>query len=275
MSTAQDPSSNCGPHGVFCSLRLGVFHLRWVWESGALFGSRNHGAFGFCACTLAVLSAHELAHYWVAKRHGFALSLPYFIPFPFAFGTLGAVIRLKSFPKTRTGLLEMGAAGPIAGALVAFACLFFGLLGTEVVEAPPLSDEGVEILIFGNPPVMDVFGVLLERPGPIRCSYAPCFGGLGWVLSHSSESIASRPIGWGAYRQCVGPKVGTMDFQAVLVGLLIAGYFLWEVGRLGGSSPWNGGLGELEVPPQPGLTVHRCGMRGSGGDASLFHANAH
>ena len=54
----------------------------------------------------------------MAKRHGFALSVPYFIPFPFAFGTLGAVIHLKSLPKNRTALLEMGAAGPIAGFIV-------------------------------------------------------------------------------------------------------------------------------------------------------------
>jgi membrane-associated protease RseP (regulator of RpoE activity) len=212
----------------------------------------------FALALMAVLSAHELAHYWVAKRHGFALSLPYFIPFPFAFGTLGAVIRLKSFPKTRTGLLEMGAAGPIAGALVAFGCLFFGLLGTEVVEAPPLSDEGVEILIFGNPPVMDVFGELLLGSAPGRYDVLTPLALAGWVGCFLT-ALNLLPVGQldgGHIVNALVPKWAPRISKAVLFGLLIAGYFLWE-----GWAVWAilllgmGAWESLEVPPRPGLTV--------------------
>jgi membrane-associated protease RseP (regulator of RpoE activity) len=80
-----------------------------------------------------------MGHYWVAKRHGFSLSLPFFIPFPFAFGTLGAVIRLRSMPKSRNALLEMGAAGPIAGFVAAAIIAWFGMQFTEnhkVIELP-------------------------------------------------------------------------------------------------------------------------------------------
>ena len=59
-----------------------------AWESGK-----------FAVGLMAILLAHEMGHYVVAKMHGFALSLPYFIPFPFGFGTFGAVIRLRSLPQ--------------------------------------------------------------------------------------------------------------------------------------------------------------------------------
>ena len=53
------------------------------------------------------------------------------MPFPFAFGTLGAVIRLKSMPKSRNALLEMGAAGPITGFVAAILCAIWGMPYTQ------------------------------------------------------------------------------------------------------------------------------------------------
>ena len=50
---------------------------------------------------LFILTCHEFGHYFAARHHGIAATLPYFIPFPnlpniMNFGTLGAVIRTKS-----------------------------------------------------------------------------------------------------------------------------------------------------------------------------------
>ena len=104
----------------------------------------------FAGSLMFILLSHEMGHYWVAKRHGFSLSLPYFIPFPFAFGTLGAVIRLKSMPKDRNALLEMGAAGPIAGFVAAIITAAIGMLFTQnhlQVELPiEIKDQLVEQL---------------------------------------------------------------------------------------------------------------------------------
>ena len=85
----------------------------------------------FAISLMFILLSHELGHYIVARRHGFSLSLPYFLPFPFAFGTLGAVIRLKSMPKNRNALLEMGAAGPIAGFIAAICTAIVGMPYTK------------------------------------------------------------------------------------------------------------------------------------------------
>ena len=53
-------------------------------------------SFAFSVALLTILLCHEMGHYLVGKSHGFHTSLPIFVPFPFALGTLGAIIKLKS-----------------------------------------------------------------------------------------------------------------------------------------------------------------------------------
>src|SRR5712691_5249906 len=69
------------------------------------------------ATLLAILLSHEMGHFVLARRHGVDASWPFFIPAPLLslIGTLGAVIRLRSLPRTRRALLDIGAAGPIVG----------------------------------------------------------------------------------------------------------------------------------------------------------------
>lgn len=61
---------------------------------------------------LLILGAHELGHYFLARRHNLAVTLPYFIPFPGGFfGTMGAFIQLRQPMRNRKVLLDVGAAG--------------------------------------------------------------------------------------------------------------------------------------------------------------------
>lgn len=69
----------------------------------------------FAAVLLGILGAHELGHHAVGRRHGLRLSMPLFLPAPVFVGTLGAILAVRDRPKSRTALLEMGAAGPLAG----------------------------------------------------------------------------------------------------------------------------------------------------------------
>lgn len=133
-----------------CFVVYGTF-----WEGGRLTDPAvAWHSLQFAVALMGILLAHEMGHYVVARRHGFALSLPYFIPFPMAFGTFGAIIRLRSMPRSRSALLEMGAAGPLAGLSVAILALALGLPGTgdapvveveraPVVEAPVQTEPGV------------------------------------------------------------------------------------------------------------------------------------
>lgn len=78
---------------------------------------------------LLFLTVHEFGHYFAAKSHGIATSLPYYIPFPVLnpIGTFGAVIRIREPIPSLRKLFDVGAAGPLAGFVVAVAVLLYGL----------------------------------------------------------------------------------------------------------------------------------------------------
>jgi membrane-associated protease RseP (regulator of RpoE activity) len=90
----------------------------------------------FAATLLGILTAHEFGHYFAARYHKVAVTLPYFIPMPLGFGTLGAFIRLKEPVPDRRKLFDIGVAGPLAGLVLAVPLLFLGL-ATSPVEVPP------------------------------------------------------------------------------------------------------------------------------------------
>ena len=233
-----------------------------AWDSGR-----------FALGLMTVLLAHEMGHYFVARRHGFALSLPYFLPVPFAFGTFGAIIRLKSLPRNRTGLLEMGAAGPLSGFLVALVLIAVGLSGTvdhgvvEVVVRPethglfdrlidyfepalvvifglldrllshlPISalhadaspPQTMPMLIFGNPPVMDLLGLLLQGHVPGRYANLDPLAMAGWVgcLVTAINLVPIGQLDGGHVFNALFPRQARAVSQ-VGIGLALLGGVVW------------------------------------------------
>lgn len=111
----------------------------------------------FAMAFMAILLAHESGHYLTAKRYGINSSPPYFLPFPVFFehvlplGTLGAFIRLRSPVADRQQLLDVGAAGPWAGFLVALVMLAVGFLLSQPV--PALGAASPQLIVVGGTPV--------------------------------------------------------------------------------------------------------------------------
>jgi len=111
---------------------------------GALSANPSRIAAGlpFAVSLLAILGVHEFGHYTLGRRHGMAVSLPYFLPLPpvpglLMVGTLGAVIRLRGPAQSRRALFDMAVAGPLAGLVVAIPIYVWGLHLSRVVRIPP------------------------------------------------------------------------------------------------------------------------------------------
>ncbi len=82
---------------------------------------------------LAILSAHEFGHYFMARKYKLNTSLPFYIPMWFpglspAIGTMGAVIKMREAVKTTKQYFDIGIAGPLAGFVLAMVVLVVGFL---------------------------------------------------------------------------------------------------------------------------------------------------
>ena len=104
----------------------------------------------YSATILAILGTHELGHYYACRYYGIDVSKPYFLPAPAITGTFGAFIRIRQRIPTKPMLFDIGAAGPIAGFVVAVPALFVGLAMSQVIPIqPPVPDETV--ILLGEP----------------------------------------------------------------------------------------------------------------------------
>jgi membrane-associated protease RseP (regulator of RpoE activity) len=107
----------------------------------------------------------------MAKRHGVAASLPYFVPFPSLpgviwspFGTMGAVIVMKSRMPDRRALLDISAAGPIAGFVVT---LFVAVVGLSLSTVSPIYGfDGQTGIMLGDPLLLKAMQWLVLGPIP-------------------------------------------------------------------------------------------------------------
>jgi membrane-associated protease RseP (regulator of RpoE activity) len=185
---------------------------------------------------LIILTCHELGHYLAARHHGLTATPPYFIPFPIpllGIGTLGAVIRIKDPIRNKRQLLDVGAAGPIAGFLALLPFLAYGIVASEIGETPV---EG-NYLEFAEPIVYNLLEAVF-RPGIgpdvtlwlHPTGVAAWFGILITLLNmlpfaqldggHVSYALFGR-----LHRRMAWPLLGGL----ALLGLWWPGWWLWVV----------------------------------------------
>ena len=181
---------------------------------------------------LSILSVHELAHYTAARWHGVAVTPPYFIPAPSFIGTFGAFIKIKSPVPHRNALMDIGASGPIAGAVVAIPVLFVGL-GLSVMK-PSSGTVGIPLgeslmyrvaqyVVFGDVP--KGFDVVLH---PV--AFAGWIGLLVTALNLlPSGQLDGGHIAYALFGAGYAKVARAVPYILIPMGFLWGGWVIWAV----------------------------------------------
>lgn len=110
---------------------------QWVFKDFFEITNWQYG-FTYAVLLMTFLSFHEFGHYFASRYHKVDATLPYYIPMPLPFiinfGTFGAVIKTRSPIPNRKALFDIGVSGPVAGFVVSFAILVYGLLTLPPID---------------------------------------------------------------------------------------------------------------------------------------------
>nr|MBC7244797.1 site-2 protease family protein [Chloroflexota bacterium] len=178
---------------------------------------------------LTVLVAHELGHYLTARRLGVATSLPYFIPMPLHFfGTMGAIIRTRAPMRNRRQVLALGAAGPLAGLIVAIPILVFGLMQSQVLPIPKRPGIIIEgnFLLYALLKFL-VFGRFLPSHGYDVFLHPTAFGAWAALLVTGLNLIPAGQLDGGHVSYALlGNKARWLSRLAVIAALVLG--MLWS-----------------------------------------------
>lgn len=183
-------------------------------------------AAAFSASILFILVTHEMGHKVVALRQGLDTSWPYFIPFLLPLwgglqpGTLGAVIVTRTPAPDRNSLIDMAAAGPIAGFLATIPVLVIGILQSTVVQRGAI--QGLE---FADPLLVQWLVALLLHPpsdGIVLAHPVMIAGWFGLLVTALNLLPASMLDGGHIARSLFGHRGHRLALLvAVLVGLAL------------------------------------------------------
>jgi len=200
-------------HPLFHLALLVATFFTTTYFGGRVFRQTAGGGFWdglpFSVPLLLILGVHELGHYVTCRRYGLAATLPYFLPAPIPtlIGTFGALIRIKEPIRSRRALLDVGAAGPLAGFATALPFLLYG-----VSRAAPNTE--------------------VDAPGTILFHYP------------FAVRLAQAVAGTGAYTSAQVHEHPT--FMAAWFGLLVTALNLLPIGQLDGGHVLRAAVGKRQ-----------------------------
>ena len=135
ISIANKPKS--GESRIHLNIFLFIVTIVTTISAGYLFRGSILEGIAFSIAIIAIVGAHETAHYFAAKKHDVKATLPYFVPAPTLIGTFGAVINVKSAIPDKNALFDLGVSGPIVGFIVTIPVLIIGVFLSTVVPSQP------------------------------------------------------------------------------------------------------------------------------------------
>ena len=185
------------------------------------------GGLLFSISLLLILGAHEFGHYWASKKNQVQSTLPYFIPAPpiFIAGTFGAFIQIKQKIPNRRILMEIGAAGPIAGFVVALPMLIVGLHLSSV--SPSIGIGGIS---FGNSFILNLCSKIILGVDPsspyINIHLHPiAFAGWIGMLVTALNLMPVGQLDGGHIIYAIFPDKHSAIGKLFFLGLFPLGYF--------------------------------------------------
>jgi len=222
--------------------------------------------FMFSLPLLSILGVHELGHYTAARRHDVEVTPPYFIPAPSFIGTFGAFIKIKSPVPHRNALMDIGAAGPIAGAIVAVPVL---LIGLKLSVLRPIAgvETGIplgESILF-RAAAYAVIGAVPEGYDVVLhpVAFAGWIGLLVTALNLlPSGQLDGGHIAYALFGVRYEKVARAVPYLLLPLGLLWAGWILWSLMLLF--------LGTRHPPPLFDEVPLTPGRRGLGFAAALL-----
>ena len=181
---------------------------------------------------LAILGCHELGHYFTARFHGMHVTPPFFIPVPFALGTFGAFIQMRSPAENRKALFDVAVAGPLAGLFVAVPALYFGLKSSVVVPAGSAVLEGMRGSLSQTSILMSILvdaslGNSIGGGDALRLSPLAFAGWLGLLVTALNLIPVGQLDGGHIARALFGTRVGTVLSSVAMMALFFLAVFVW------------------------------------------------
>lgn len=182
---------------------------------------------------LAILGVHELGHYFVARRNGIQVTPPYFIPVPFALGTFGAFIQMRSPSENRRALFDVAIAGPLAGLVVAVPALLIGLRSSAILPGNPATDPGLmggtsvgSSLLFALLAKLSL-GDALQYGHVVRLSPLAFAGWLGLFVTALNLLPIGQLDGGHIAHALFGRRIGDTIGTVAMWSLLLLAIFVW------------------------------------------------
>jgi len=179
----------------------------------------------FSFTLLAILSTHELGHFFASRRHGVEATLPYFIPAPTFLGTFGAFIKMRSPIKNKQALLDIGAAGPLSGFAVSVIATLWGLSLSQVIPTPP---EGG--LSLGSPIIFHILSYITIGQVPegqdVLLHPVAFAGWLGFFITSLNLLPIGQLDGGHMVYAILGKRHRVVSLTMIPI-LIVLGIFTW------------------------------------------------
>ncbi|MEA5504831.1 site-2 protease family protein [Halotia wernerae UHCC 0503] len=165
---------------------------------------------------LAVLIAHEIGHWLLARRHQVRLSWPFFLP-AVQIGSFGAITRFESLLPNRKVLFDIALAGPAFGGIVSLLMLITGLLLSHPGSLFQLPNQFFQGSILVGSLARVVLGSALQSP-LVNVHPLVVIGWLGLVITALNLMPAGQLDGGRIVQAIYGRKTAS---RATIITLIL------------------------------------------------------